>query len=92
MIFLKLSKQIIGRPKPFCFQLHWFEEKTLMGCLEQWWNEMSFVGNPNFVLHKRLQGLRIKIKEWVRSNMSEVEENFFRLEFMLKGLELEEED
>lgn len=60
-----------------------------MDNLDAWWKSFIFVGNPSFVLHKKLEALGIKIRSWVKANLSKVKE---KLELLTRNLELEEED
>lgn len=83
VLLLKSTTIIKGRPKPFRFQPHWFEEPDLMQLIKPWWNEMQFSGNAGFVLHKKLKLLKGKIKAWVSKNLCKVEKKIESLEGLL---------
>lgn len=77
-------------PKPFRFQPHWFGEELLLSDLEGWWNEQVVDGDPGFILHKKIKGMKVKIKAWVRSNLNKVEKKIELLEGILRSFELED--
>lgn len=72
-IVLKGLNLVDGGPKPFHFQPHWFEEASLLENLKHWWEDQDVQGGTSFVFHKKLKGLKVKIKEWVKVNTSKVE-------------------
>lgn len=91
VLILKPYQEARAGPKPFRFQPHWFDHHELMAHIRDWWVEFSFFGNPGFVLHKKLKELKIRIKHWVKQNLSKVENRIEKLEMLLQNLETEEE-
>lgn len=51
-------------PPPFRCESMWFSDPSFLPLLEEWWNSFSFHGPPGFVLAKKLQALKIKIRLW----------------------------
>lgn len=53
---------------------------------------MEFRGDVGFVFHSKLKALKGKIKEWVIVDLSKVEEKIVKLETLLEGSEINEEE
>lgn len=53
---------------------------------------MNYEGNAGFIFHKKLKEVQEKIREWVKINLLKVVEKIGKLELLLNGLELEEEE
>lgn len=58
VLLLNPSHMLDGGPKPFRFQPHYFDERSLMDKLENWWLKFDFWGNLGVILHKKLKALR----------------------------------
>ena len=52
---------------PFRFENMWLMTDGFKERVQSWWNQYSFLGNPNFVLVKKLKALKGDIIQWNRS-------------------------
>jgi hypothetical protein len=50
--------------RSFKFENMWLKEEGFVDKVRDWWGSFSFEGTPSFVLEKKLQALKGKIKEW----------------------------
>jgi hypothetical protein len=50
--------------RSFKFENMWLKEEGFVDKVRDWWGSFSFEGTPSFVLAKKLQALKGKIKEW----------------------------
>jgi hypothetical protein len=50
--------------RSFKFENMWLKEEGFVDKVRDWWGSFSFDGTPSFVLAKKLQALKGKIKEW----------------------------
>jgi hypothetical protein len=50
--------------RSFKFENMWLKEEGFVDKVRDWWGSFSFDGTPSFVLAKKLQALKRKIKEW----------------------------
>jgi hypothetical protein len=48
----------------FKFENMWLKEEGFVDKVRDWWGSFSFEGTPSFILAKKLQALKGKIKEW----------------------------
>lgn len=68
----------------FRFQEIWFEDPHILNLMKNWWESASFHGNPGFVMAKKLQFLKGKLKEWnknVFGNFNrKIEENLVQIQ------------
>lgn len=92
LLLLRKKELIDGGSKPFRFHPYWFEEEKLMESLKGWWEECNVKGNAGFVFHSRLKHLKLKIKAWVKANLSKVEDKICYLEGVLATFDSEEEE
>lgn len=91
VVLLKSSVVVKGRPKPFQFQPHWFDEHELITLIKSWWSELEVTGNADYVLHQNLKLLKVKIKGGCKKNLSTVEKKIKNLEGLISLLEIIEE-
>ncbi|XP_026388999.1 uncharacterized protein LOC113283822 isoform X2 [Papaver somniferum] len=60
-----LSGELIDwAPPPFRCEAMWMLEPTFIDILKEWWQSFSFEGSAGFVLAKKFQALKYKIKDW----------------------------
>ena len=50
--------------RPFRFENMWMKAKDFMEKVEEWWGSYQFDGTPSFILAKKLQALKINLKQW----------------------------
>jgi hypothetical protein len=50
--------------RSFKFENMWLKEAGFVDKVREWWGSFSFEGSPSFVLAKKLQALKGKIKKW----------------------------
>jgi hypothetical protein len=48
----------------FKFENMWLKEEGFVDKVRVWWGSLTFEGTPSFILAKKLQALKGKIKEW----------------------------
>ncbi|XP_026410101.1 uncharacterized protein LOC113305236 [Papaver somniferum] len=60
-------------PPSFRCEAMWFLDPSFLPLLEEWWNSFSLNGSPGFVLAKKLQALKAKIKIWNKEVFGNIE-------------------
>ena len=50
--------------RPFKFENVWLEVEGFSVQVQGWWNELSISGSPSFILAKKLNFLKMKLKDW----------------------------
>ncbi|XP_057861890.1 uncharacterized protein LOC131070400 [Cryptomeria japonica] len=51
----------------FKFESMWWKDHNLISQLELWWREAKFGGSISFQIHKKLQYIKLKLKDWNRN-------------------------
>ncbi|XP_077249317.1 uncharacterized protein LOC143888801 [Tasmannia lanceolata] len=82
-ILLELSNFLEG-PRPFKFNLALCETPKFVDHIKLWWNEEYFEGWKGFILFMKLKHIKMRIKEWQKS---EIEASRFGKEDVLSSLE-----
>jgi len=59
--------------KPFRFEQFWLEHKDFKDLVTHWWKEAAIPeGTSMFCLQKKLQALKVKIREWNRDHFGNI--------------------
>jgi len=73
--------------KPFRFEQFWLEHKDFKDLVGQWWKEASIPEGTNmFCLQKKLQALKIKIREWNRDQFGNIFQDKVQLQKDLEAV------
>ncbi|XP_026438068.1 uncharacterized protein LOC113336633 [Papaver somniferum] len=55
------------------FEKIWLQDDSLRGLMETWWHSFSFTGTPGFILAKKMQALKEKLKVWNRDVFGKID-------------------
>ncbi|XP_026450966.1 uncharacterized protein LOC113351131 [Papaver somniferum] len=76
---------------PFRFENYFLSHPDFLNSLRIWWNNLTFSGNPSYILAKKLQGLKFFIKKWGRENFGSLQAEVDRLENLIDVMDSLEE-
>lgn len=76
-----------GGPQPFRFKLFWLEKTDLIIHRETWWRECDTAGNAGYVMAKKLNYLKEKLKSWAKENFERLETCINKWESIITDLE-----
>lgn len=51
----------------FKFENRWLQTQDFNGRIKGWWNFVTYVGRPNYILACKLKLLKVKLKEWSKT-------------------------
>ncbi|XP_026419382.1 uncharacterized protein LOC113315302 [Papaver somniferum] len=68
---------------PFRFENYFLSHPDFLNNLKIWWNTLTFVGKPSYILAKKLQGLKFFIKKWGRYTYGSLQAEVDRLENLI---------
>ncbi|XP_026383459.1 uncharacterized protein LOC113278956 [Papaver somniferum] len=60
-------------PTPCRFEKMWLQDATILDLMRNWWNSFSFSGTPGYVLAKKMQALKEKLKVWNREVFGKID-------------------
>lgn len=59
-----LAREMSSGPRPFRFELMWFEVPGFKDKIRQWWEEIKVEGMVNFVFGQKFKTLKEIISRW----------------------------
>lgn len=74
-------------PKPFRFNNFWIENRKFKGVVDEAWRSNNVCGWMSFVLKEKLNGLKVKIKEWNKEEYGGMEDRVEALVEEIRGLD-----
>lgn len=78
-------------PAPSHFELMWLEENKFPLMISEWWKELTVEGWAGYKLATKLKLLKIKIKEWAKTNFTDVRMQKIQLLEDIQNLDKKEE-
>lgn len=73
ILVMHSQHKTVRGPKSFKFELYSLERKELIPLMEGWWNKCLATGNPGFIIAKKLDYLKGKLKTWATDNLGKLE-------------------
>ncbi|XP_039120313.1 uncharacterized protein LOC120256691 [Dioscorea cayenensis subsp. rotundata] len=80
-----------SNPRPFRFELAWNTVDGFAGLISQWWNSFNPQGCEAFVLSKKLQWLRDKLRVWSKESFGSIKLRKLALLHELEFLDITKE-
>lgn len=61
-------------PRPNKFEIMWLEDKELPKLMKEWWDNLTFTGNPGFIFCKKLMAIKEYLKRWNKDCFGRVDQ------------------
>ncbi|XP_026429810.1 uncharacterized protein LOC113326263 [Papaver somniferum] len=83
--------RIVRGPSPFLFEVYWLSHPSFFSIVQNWWNTFTFSGSAGFVLSKKLQILKNKLRSWSKEEYGHIDRQLEELERKFIELDLLED-
>ena len=86
---LEIKEQIKPSRNPFKCEKMWFQDKTFMNHIKEWWQEEQFEGSKMFCLVSKLKSVKEKILKWNNQHFKNIFKEKLEIEEKLNKINKE---
>ncbi|XP_026458788.1 uncharacterized protein LOC113359352 [Papaver somniferum] len=79
-------------PPPFHCEYYWISHPNFVSIVRDLWSSFTVSGSVGFVFCKKLQILKIKLKEWIKTEFGDIDRRLEELEAVFMDLDVEENE
>ncbi|XP_026396833.1 uncharacterized protein LOC113291524 [Papaver somniferum] len=77
-------------PRMNKFEIMWLEDEKLPELMKEWWDNLTFTGNPGFIFCKKLAAIKEYLKIWNKEKFGRVEQAMQELLVNIKNMDTKE--